>query len=129
LDDVLKAGGGAHFDVMNYHFYPLFATNWTTKNTAGFLEKATAIRAKLQSFGLTKPLVITEMGWHNNPTQTPPSSDETQVRYVTTLFVQTMAAHIDYSIWWTLSDAGEPYLDTGLVTSVSPSVRKAAFSA
>ena len=129
LDDVLKAGGGTHFDVMNYHFYPLFAANWTTKNNTGFLEKAAAIRAKLRSFGLTKPMVITEMGWHNNPIQNPSSSDEIQIRYVTTLFIQTMAAKVDYSIWWTLSDAGEPYLDTGLVTNANPSVRKAAFSA
>jgi hypothetical protein len=128
LDDVLKAGGGAHFDVMNYHYYPLFAANWTSKNNTGFLEKAAAVRAKLQSFGLTKPLIVTEMGWHNNPNQNPPSDDTTQIRYASILFVQTMAAHVDYSIWWTLSDTGGDYPDTGLITNANPSVRKAAFS-
>src|SRR5690606_22326628 len=28
LDDVLAAGGGDYFDVMNFHFYELFKQNW-----------------------------------------------------------------------------------------------------
>lgn len=127
LDDVLKAGGGANFDVMNFHYYPLFGHNWTTSNRTGFVEKAAAIRTKLQGYSLTKPVIATEIGWHNNPSQNPPSTDETQIRYITILFVQTMAANIDYSIWWTLYDAGEPYLDTGLVTNADPPVRKPGF--
>ena len=127
LDDVLKAGGGANFDVMNFHYYPLFGHNWTTTNHTGFVEKAAAIRAKLQGYSLTKPMIATEIGWHNNPNQNPPSTDETQIRYITILFVQTKAANIDYSIWWTLSDVGEPYLDTGLVTNANPPVRKPGF--
>ena len=28
LPDVLAAGGGAYFDVLNFHVYPAFAPNW-----------------------------------------------------------------------------------------------------
>jgi hypothetical protein len=63
FDDVLDSGGGAYFDVMNYHFYPLFGWNWTKqypKDGPGLVEKAEAVRAVMRKYNVDKPLIITE---------------------------------------------------------------------
>ncbi len=44
LDDVLNAGGGDYFDIMNFHAYPAFRGSWTPGKGSGLLEKANAIR-------------------------------------------------------------------------------------
>jgi hypothetical protein len=128
LDDVLQAGGGQHFDVMNYHAYPAFASSWTTLGP-GLLEKSTHIRGKLAAHGLQKPLIITEAGWHSNSTsQFPWTNTEVQARYIVQLFVQSMAANLQMMIWWTLSDPGGFYpYENGLLTYEG--VRKPAFYA
>ncbi|PIE81486.1 MAG: hypothetical protein CSA11_03875 [Chloroflexi bacterium] len=118
LSDVLAAGGGAYFDVMNYHSYPAFSENWTTNGGSGLLEKGQAIRATLASYGYAKPLVITEAGWHDNSPVEAPSSPEVQARYVVQLLTQSYAAKLDTMIWWLLYDVGGNYpYNTGLVTS------------
>lgn len=127
LDDVLTAGGGAYFDVMNFHFYPLFGPNWTSVG-AGLLEKTNFIRNKLQAYNLTKPMIVTEMGWHNNAPPELPSSDQTQMRYVVILYTQSLAANLKFSIWWPLADIGGFYsFNSGLITSDSSPVQKPAF--
>jgi len=35
LDDVLTAGGGDYFDIMNFHIYPYFWFNWTDMESRG----------------------------------------------------------------------------------------------
>lgn len=132
LDDVLAAGGGDYFDMMNFHFYPGFAPNWTGEawplSGPGLFEKAAFIRHKLeQEYGIYKPMVITEAGWYSDAPPFLPSSPEIQSRYVVKLHVQSMAADIKVMIWWMLYDAGIGYNETGLVTTATPPVRKPAF--
>ncbi len=129
LDDVLAAGGGAYFDVMNFHTYPHFAFNWTTQGP-GLLEKTEAVRATLAAYGVAnKPMVITEAGWHSNNPPNNPSSPEIQARYVVELFTQSMAADIDVMIWWMLHDPGGFYTENGLVTSTEVPQPKLAYYA
>ena len=47
LDDVLTAGGGDYFDIMNFHQYPAFASNWLPPGSEGpgLIEKTLALRA------------------------------------------------------------------------------------
>jgi streptogramin lyase len=66
LGEVLAAGGGAHFDYMNFHYYPAFAGNWTQGNGPGLLEKVAAVRQQLNVYGIDKPILITETGWPNS---------------------------------------------------------------
>lgn len=116
LPDILEAGGGDYFDTMNFHSYPAFASNWTANNGPGLLEKAQAVRSVLATHGYTKPLVITEAGWHDNASANLPSTPEIQSRYVVQLFTQSFAAKLDVMIWWMLYDIGGNYpYDTGLV--------------
>ena len=130
LEDVLKNGGGAYFDVMNFHFYPLFGPKWTTKfpkDGPGLVEKTNAVRALLTKYSVNKPIIITETGWHNNAT-TPHGSDTLQVRLVQQLYTQSIAAGVSMVAWWPLSDPGGSYLyNSGLVAA--PAQRKAAFAA
>ncbi len=116
LSDVLAAGAGPYFDIMNFHSYPAFYLNWAT-NPPGLYEKAVAIRAHLFAFGVSKPLMVTEAGWHSNNPPNAPGSPEIQARYVAELFAQSMAAGVETMIWWMLHDPGGGYpYDNGLVT-------------
>ncbi len=129
LDDVLAAGGGNHFDVMNFHAYPSFAFNWTTQGP-GLLEKTQFVRDKLAQYGVGhKPIMITEAGWHSNNPPHSPSSPEIQARYVVELLTQSMAADIDVMIWWMLHDPGNFYTENGLVTDDDDPQPKLAFYA
>ncbi|MDT8305773.1 MAG: cellulase family glycosylhydrolase, partial [Anaerolineae bacterium] len=129
LDDALAAGAGAHFDIMNFHFYPGFWRRWTDDASSGLSEKAQAIRSKLDNHQVNKPVIITEAGWHSSNEPLSPSSPEEQARYVVELFVESMAADIDLMIWWMLFDPGSGIYDNGLITSASPPTIKPAFIA
>lgn len=127
LDDVLAAGGGAHFDVMNFHSYPAFSHTWAQQGP-GLLEKTQAVRSKLAEYGVGhKPIVITEAGWHSDSPPQQPSSPQIQARYVVQLFTQSLAADVDVMIWWMLHDPGGFYYANGLVTGEGSAQPKLSF--
>jgi hypothetical protein len=117
LDDVLAAGGGNYFDLMNFHYYPAFRAVYATQGP-GLIEKTAYIRNKLAQHGIhNRPMIITEAGWHSNNDPGHPSSHAIQARYIVQLFTHAIAADTDFMIWWMLHDAGGGYpYDTGLVT-------------
>jgi len=116
LDDVIANGGGAYFDVMNYHYYNRLGDKWSPPNVIG---KGLALQAKLPPEMRGMPFLITEMG---EPCacepMTPPCSHEMASRFVVQGFVQGMAAS-DYGIkllgimWFTMKYYPEP--DVNLV--------------
>lgn len=120
FEDALANGAGAYFDIMNYHFYPLFGGNWTDNylmDGPSLVKKTDAIRSLMAQYGVDKPIIITEMGWHNNPYTGAHGSDVIQVRMVVQLYAQSIAANVPLATWWPLSDVGGAYLlDSGLVT-------------
>lgn len=129
LDGVLAADGGRYFDIMNFHAYPSFAYNWTDQGP-GVYEKTQAVIAKLQEYGLQKPVMITEAGWHSNADPDVPSSPEQQAQYVVQMFAESAAANVRTMIWFSMVD-GPDWFPTrnGLVTVDDPPVRKPAFDA
>ncbi|MDI9546982.1 MAG: cellulase family glycosylhydrolase [Chloroflexota bacterium] len=141
LDDVLAAGGGAHFDIMNIHSYPAFGGYWVrrmdpscVKNGTcfgpGVVEKVTYVHDKLGDYGLTKPIMITESGWHSDNPPDQPSSPEMQARYVLEIFTQSKAAGVLNTIYFALTDPGGGYPhENGLVSASTPPQRKPAFTA
>ena len=134
LDDVLSAGGGDYFDIMNFHIYPYFWSNWTDQESPALLEKAEYLRDVLAGYGYSdKPFVITEAGWHSNVPDNPDapaSSPEEQARYVVELFTQAIAADSDGMIWWMLYDIGGFYpYDNGLITNEAVPQTKPSFTA
>lgn len=129
LDGVLQNGGCAYFDIMNFHSYPPFASNWAPQGP-GLYEKTQAIRAKLQDeCGLQKPIVISEAGMHSNDNGGgSPMTEELQAIYVVQLFTESLAADVQTLIWFMLYDPPEWYpFKNGLVTSDEPPVQKIAF--
>lgn len=128
LNDVLAAGAGDYFDVMNFHVYPLFEPNWGGGST-GLIGKTTVIRETLAQYGLEKPMVITEAGWYNNGDAEPGSSDDEQVTRLVQLMTQGLTADIKVLIWWMLWDPGDGISDYGLVTSASPPGLKPSYTA
>lgn len=128
LDDVLSAGGGVHFDVMNFHTYPLFAPTWDSQSV-GLKEKTVAIRAKLADYGLDKPIMITETGWHSGAGFVPSSSDEEQVARLVQLVTHAYAADVETLIWFMIHDPGSYVPPYGLVTRDDPPEPKPAYSA
>lgn len=131
LSDVLAAGGGDNFDIMNFHSYPAFYRRWTTNEGPGLYEKAAAIRSIMAGYAVEKPMIVTESGWHDNNAVGPiiPGSQQIQARYVVQLFTQSMAADLDIMIWWMLYDVGGGYpYNTGLVTNTAVPVEKLSFT-
>ncbi len=109
LDDFLTAGGGDYIDVFNFHYYPGFADVWEPYGRE-LIGKTAYFRSMLSGYGLSMPIVCTEIGEHSDISRG--GSDETQSRYVVKSFVWTMAADLDYTTWFALRDItdGYPYL-------------------
>ncbi len=104
IDDVLAAGGGPYFDDFNIHFYPIFAARWAEWGP-GVLGKTLAARAKLLTYGLDKPILVTEAGtWSHADESYPPTSPRDQARYVPQLYSQAMAGGVRAVVWYHLDD-------------------------
>jgi len=133
LVDVLKAGGGDYFDILNFHSFPTLGSAWATQGP-GLLEKTIYLRKVLVEQGVKpKPVFITETGHYVNqkPNSPFPASPEIQARYVAQLYTQAKAADVKALIWFTLYDLADvdKYNQTGLVTDQSPPVRRLSFDA
>lgn len=116
LDDVLAAGGGNCFDLMNFHYYPAFEPVWAPYGP-GLSGKANYLREKLARYGIAdKPMINTEAGWHSDNYPGLPSTPEIQSRYVVKLFAQSIASDLRITIWWTWIDPGSGYGANGLLT-------------
>ncbi|MFN2114080.1 MAG: hypothetical protein ACK2T6_00055 [Anaerolineae bacterium] len=104
IDDVLKAGGGPYFDVMNFHYYPLFAPRWQAYGV-GVIGKTAAIKDKLARYGLEPPMLLTEAGsWSDASPPYPPTTAEEQAWYVAQLHARAIAAELKTVIWFQLDD-------------------------
>ncbi len=130
VPDVLAAGGGDYFDVMNFHVYPAFAPNWVAEPSdgPGLLEKSEALRGLLAQYGLNKPMMITEAGSHSNADGTTQRTSEDQASYVVALYTQSLAANVEAMIWFMLYDPPEWYQNkNGLMTAEDPPGLKLAY--
>jgi len=112
LNDVLEEGGGDYFDVMNFHFYPLFGPGWERlANGTDIIAKANYLRDQLAAYGLQKPFVCTEVGVPSisEPSICPACSPHVQARYVAKTAVRSMAARLGMVIWFTWKDLSADY--------------------
>lgn len=112
LDEVLAAGGGPFFDVMNFHYYPLFGPAWEDRaDGADIIAKANYLRGQLAAYGLDKPIVCTEVGVPSVPEPgiCPACNRHVQARYVAQTAVRSMAAGLDIVVWFTWKDLAAEY--------------------
>jgi len=109
IDDVLAAGGGNYFDVMNFHFYPpfMFWRQWGP----GLIGKNNYLKAELAKYGVEKPMAVTETGWdvnwngdQNFAGVSGASGVEMQNRFVVQTFSRAMAADIQIANWFIFHD-------------------------
>lgn len=129
LDDVLKAGAGPFFDVMNFHYYPLFATRWAAHGP-GIVGKTVAIRRTLEAHGLDKPIMVTEAGmWSAANPPYPAATPADQMRYVPELYTQSLAAGLETVVWFQYDDvSGFDDPARGLVDrNLTPTAARTAF--
>lgn len=108
VDRVLRNGAGAYFDVMNFHYYWPFHEKWDSYGR-GIIGKATAMRDKLASYNVYKPLICTETSmWSGGGSDPYPGSDEEQSRYIPQVFARSMAVDLGATIWFRLRDYDFP---------------------
>lgn len=118
-DDVFNLGGGAYFDIMNFHYYIIFHQEWDPYG-AGIIGKYNFLQDKLLSFGLSKPFLCTEASMWSDAAHG--GSNQLQTRYVPQLFARSMAAGLQTTVWFMLQDEGgtEPWIyKYGLLNSDS----------
>lgn len=100
LEEVLKAGAGPYFDIMNFHFYLPFHVVWD-RYGPDLIGKVNYIKNVLDSYGLRKEIFCTEAGHWSEQN----SSPEFQASYLVKVFVRGMAADLKSIIWFTLTDS------------------------
>lgn len=104
LDDVLsptKGNGGAYFDILGFHFYPAFRDNWAPYGT-DVLGKINYLKTKEQSYGVNKPLAVTEINMWSAAKYG--GSDTLQSDYVIEAMVRSWSAGLKFAIWFSLAD-------------------------
>jgi hypothetical protein len=121
LDHVLAAGGGAYFDVFNFHYYETQASEWS-----GFgldlLGKVNYLRAKLAEYGLSgKPMIVSEAGAFGTDDQ---EGQEPQSQYVPKLYLRGLSANLMSVVWYSLNDEGHA---TVLMPNGEPRLAHKAF--
>lgn len=114
LDQILAAGGGPYFDAINFHYFHAWEFAWRTSDryNTGIVRKAESLRQRAANYGVTKPLVVTEVGHPTDakdPVQDARLSEDLTARAVWQLYAQGMAAGLSPLIW--LEAVDEPTLD------------------
>ena len=137
LDEFLLAGGGAYFDIINFHYYPAWSWIWESGDeyTSGIYSKATYLVIQVRFFsGLTKPIICTELGMpftgsegpaasaHVHPNQiarpnSPAYTDEEISRYIVKAYSRGMSYGILAIIWFEAVDESNLAYQYGLLQS------------
>ncbi|MCX5909653.1 MAG: beta-galactosidase [Deltaproteobacteria bacterium] len=119
VDDVLgyiQSHPGDYFDIFDFHYYPAFQWQWASWGN-GILGKARYYQNRLQSHGLSKPMIVTETGKKSDGT----GGDEAQTNHLVMTYIRAMAAGLKSVMWFTFTDiydgvwAGWGLLEFGLV--------------
>lgn len=114
LDRVLAAGGGVFFDIANFHYYPNFRPRWEPHGR-DIMGKAAFLRRTLAAYGVSKPVLCTEIGAWVDPDRG--GSRDGQATYAVQAMVRGMAADLQAVIWFNLVDLTMPGMARyGLVT-------------
>jgi hypothetical protein len=118
--------GGAYFDVMNFHYYPLYAQGNSDAAVAGFLSLKSQFGAVLTQAGITgKTWNATETGAPRYAVGGYPGGDDYAKNYVMKVMLQAQLAGMIGVDWFDLSDSAaagastDSYSYMGLYDDVS----------
>ena len=98
LDEVLRSSGANYFDLMNFHHYTDYAGAWEPFGR-DVIGKTAYIQAVLSSHGVSKPIILTEIGKAGLS-----DGDDAQVDYAIQGMTRAFAAGNDLVIWYELFD-------------------------
>lgn len=106
LDDMLNAGGGAYFDIIDFHYYPDFDYRWHDDSDGfdryerGLAFKAHWIQSEVKRItGQDKPIMCSEAGQSStSPTGEP--REERQARAVLQFFARAYYAGVNPLFWF-----------------------------
>jgi hypothetical protein len=116
---------GASFDVHNIH------TNF--RSMAGITDQIGQNRAVLGSYGVSRPIVVTEASYTSDPAYQVVAGyadgEPAQARYVTDAYRTMLGAGVELAVWASLRDyaGSDAYAGSGLVRT--DGTAKAAFAA
>jgi hypothetical protein len=117
LEGILRNGGGAAFDIVSYHGYVFWNgknENWDLINASWrprggtVLGKLQFIRATLDQYGASKPIILTEMGllcYQSNP-YCKDNFFTAQASYLVRVYTRAWANGLLGAVWYTLEGPG-----------------------
>lgn len=135
LEGVLRNGGGAAFDLLSYHGYPIYTGQiedpelvyGTWKHRGGVVVgKVDFLRTVLRQYNVAKPIILTEGGLicyrvdANCPTS---NMRDVQANYAVRMYTRAWANGLVGAIWFTLDESG--YRESGLLEGGSQAARPA----
>ena len=126
VEDVMAAGAGPYFDIMNIHNYPNYWPDHA-QHFPGTWGKVQKYRQIVANYGFSKPMMITETGDHAAALD--PYLNHRQAIVLFQVLTEARAAGVVGVTWFTLHDLPSYPEYTGLVTSGQPPVRKPGFEA
>jgi len=107
MTELLAAGAGSYFDVINFHYYRAFDRVWAGWG-APLLGKINWLNERLSYAGVApKPIIVSEAGLRSDPAKVidgVPMSQAEQARFVVQIHARGAAAGVDSMIWYTYSD-------------------------
>jgi hypothetical protein len=104
--------GGAYFDVVSYHYYPIFAPGNSDVGAAGLITLHDELQAELTKAGVTRPFIITETGAPRYAVGGDPGGVDYAHDYLAKAMALAQGAGIGRIDWFILGDSADPGAST-----------------
>jgi hypothetical protein len=92
--------GEKYFDYLGFNYYNIYASYWEAQFAGkGVSAKADALSKKMEQYGLSAPLFVSETG-----TDSVRAGDDAQSAFLVKTFVRGMGSNIAHMVWWTFQD-------------------------
>ncbi|PCC67710.1 hypothetical protein SAMN02745121_02347 [Nannocystis exedens] len=113
--------GAAYFDILNYHYYPLWTPGNSDAGADGFFASRDAFAAKMAAAGVPeRPYNVTEVGAPKTALNGQPGGVEYARNFYVKVFARAQAEKFVGADWFILSDGdpGDPFGEMGLYQDI-----------
>jgi len=104
--------GGAYFDVVSYHYYPIFSPGNSDVGAAGLVTLHDQLQTELTKAGVSKPFIITESGAPRYAVGGDPGGVDYAHDYLVKAMALAQGAGIGRIDWFILGDGADPGAST-----------------
>lgn len=105
--------GGAYFDVVSYHYYPIFAPGNSDSGAKGLLDLRDQLQAELDKAGVTgKGYIVTESGAPRYAFGSSPGGTDYAANYLLKSMALAQDAGVGRIDWFILGDSKDPGAST-----------------